>query len=117
MSQDYRQHIRLCLNSRLYIDLAGPPLPGAEPGEILLCKTLDISYGGLQVSLTRELTVGALLHIGVEFPAEEESLHMVAEVMWCRRNDDSETGWTAGFKLLDSQDSDVQRWRELLLHV
>jgi hypothetical protein len=117
MSEDYRQHLRLCLNSRVYIDLAGPPLPGEDPGEILLCKTLDISYGGLQVSVTRALAVGALLHIGIEFPAVKETLHMVSEVMWCSCNDDPETGWTAGFKLLNSEDSDVQRWHELLLHV
>lgn len=117
MSEDHRQDIRLNLTSRVFIDLAGPPMPGEDSGEILLCKTLDISYSGLQISLTRELTVGALLHIGVEFPALEQPLHLVSEVKWSRQNEPPSTGWTVGLQLLDSSGSDTQQWQELMLHV
>lgn len=117
MSDDYRQHIRRYIKSRVYIDLAGPPIAGEDPGEIALCKTLDISAGGLKVSLDRELTVGALLHIGVELPAVDEALHLVSEVKWCGANDDPETGWTAGFKLLNSDESDIKKWHDLLPHI
>jgi len=117
MSQDHREHIRLYLNCSVFIDLAGPPVPGEDPGEIALCKTLDISYGGLKVSLGRELPAGALLQIGVEFPAEEEMLHLVGEVKWCRKNDDAETGWSAGLEILNANGSDVHRWRDLMQHV
>ena len=116
MSEDHRQHIRLNISSRVFIDLAGPPLPGDDTGEILLCKTLDISYSGLQISLARELTVGALLHIGVEFPGLEQPLHLVSEVKWCRQNQPPAAGWAVGLQLLNSTDSDTQQWQELMLH-
>ena len=117
MSQNKRQHIRLFLDCSVFIDLAGPPVAGEDPGEIALCKTLDISYGGLKISLARELPTGALLQIGVEFPAEKEILHLVGEVKWCRANDDAGNSWSAGLELVDADGSDIHRWQELMRHV
>lgn len=117
MSQNRRQHIRLFLDCSVFIDLAGPPVPGEDPGEIVLCKTLDISYAGLRISLARELPAGALLQIGVEFPAEKEMLHLVGEVKWCRANDSAGTSWSAGLELAEGDGSDIHRWRELMHHV
>lgn len=115
MAEEHRKHIRLYLNCVVFIELESIPVEGQDPGEIALCKTLDVSYGGLKVSLSRELPVGAILAVGVELPAFEQTLNLVAEVMWCRPHGGSD--WAAGFQLLNAEDSDIQRWRELMEHV
>ena len=35
---------------------------------MITCKTMNVSRGGLQVILEEELTVGAILQIGVDLP-------------------------------------------------
>jgi len=113
MSENHREHIRVHLNCRVFIELAAAV--GGEPADIAQCKTLDVSFGGLKVSLGRELTAGALLQIGVELPGLEDTLYLTGEVKWCRPNNDPETGWAAGFELLNS--GDIDKWRDLLEHV
>ena len=117
MAVEQRKHIRLYLNCTVFVELEDEPANGEDPGEIALCKTLDVSYGGLKVSLPRQLRVGAILPIGVEFPAVDQTLHLVGEVKWCRPNGDTRTSWAAGFQLMDSDDSDIVQWRELLQHI
>lgn len=117
MSEDHRKYIRLYLNCMVFIELEASPKPGEDPGEIVMCKTLDVSYGGLKVSLSRELQQGAILPIGVELPAVDQTLQLVGEVKWCRPNGDAETGWAAGLELFNSEDTDISAWRDLLQHV
>lgn len=117
MPVDHRKYIRLYLNCMVYIELENTPVAGEDPGEIAMCKTLDVSYGGIKVSLSRELTVGAILPLGVELPAVDQTLDLIGEVKWCRPSGDSETAWTAGFQFLNSDVTDIGQWRELLQHV
>ena len=118
MTQNQREHIRLNLNCRVFLELEGGAIQGpTDPGEIVLCETLDISYGGLKVGLDRELTVGAILPIGVEISWMEQTLHLVGEVRWCRRNPEAGKAWCAGLQVLNAGDTDIAEWRELLLHV
>lgn len=117
MSENHREHIRLNLDCTVFVEVnAGPALDG-NPGEVALCKSLDVSYGGLKVSLARELKVGSILPVAVELPAVATTFHLVGEVKWCRPDSDQASGWAAGIQLLNSDDSDIDGWRDLLLHV
>lgn len=114
MSGDDREHLRLPIAARLFIELVSPGTDEAEAGEIVTCKTLDVSRGGLQVSLDRELTVGAILHIGVQMPDKPDPLYLAGEVEWCKQDEETPDNWFAGFRLMNAHDSDIDSWISLL---
>ena len=112
---DKRQHLRLPVESRTFIELISPRVGEADTGRLVACQTLNISKGGLQVTVDEELTVGAILQVGIELPHQERTLYLAGEVRWCRRTEEgSPHSWGAGFKLLNASSSDIDLWVELL---
>ena len=114
MPEDQRRHLRLPVESRVFIELVSAGVGSATAGKVAVCKTLDVSRGGLRVSLEQELVVGAILQIGVELPQREDTLYLAGEVRWCLANPAPESGWSAGFALLNAGDSDIDSWISLL---
>lgn len=114
MADEQRRHLRLPVASRVFIELVAPGLAEDDHGEIAACKTLDVSRGGLRVSLDRELTVGAILQIGVEWPGADDTLYLAGEVKWCRELHTRPHRWSAGFQLMNANNSDIASWLRLL---
>ena len=114
MPQEKRQHLRLPVESRIFIELVSPRVGSAESGTVAMCNTLDISRGGLRVSLDQELTVGAILQIGVQLADADDTLYLAGEVRWCRPMQESQQGWSAGFKLMNAVDSNLEKLYENL---
>ncbi len=112
MSEDKREHLRLPLESKIFIELVSSGMGSQEAAEIATCKTMNVSRRGLQVSMEQEVTIGAILHIGVQMPDQTDPLYLAGEVEWCRGDD--ATGWCAGFRLLDANNSDIDDWVSLL---
>ncbi len=117
MNDESRKHQRIHLQSRVFIELTSADVIAGLPAEIASCRILDVSRDGLRVNVDREVPVGAILQIGAELPGADDAFHLAAEVMWCRESGDPEGGWSAGFKLLNAHDSDIEDWRRLLEHV
>lgn len=117
MSQNQREYVRLNLNCRVFVELEGSAESPSDSGRVALCETLDISYGGLKVGVNEWLSEGTILPVGVEISWLEQTLHLIGEVKWCRNNDAPGSIWSAGIQLLNSDDTDIAQWRELLLHV
>lgn len=112
-----RKHLRLPVTSTTFVELESPALQENCRGTVIKCETLNVSRGGLLVVLDREVPVGAILQIGVDLANEEKTLHLAAEVRWCTRAEESgmrRDGWYAGFQVLHSAGSDVERWVELI---
>jgi len=82
---------------------------------MIMCKSLNVSRGGLQVILEEELTVGTILQIGVELPGEKDKLHLAATVRWCLPSMNEQNPWMARFQILNANDSDIERWVTLIL--
>ena len=114
MPENKRHHLRLPVESTVFIELESPRVGSDEPGTIARCKTLDVSRRGLRVSLEHELVAGAILQIGVDLHATVGTLYLAGEVRWCRPNPAPDTGWSAGFALLNAGDSDIDSWVSLL---
>ena len=114
MADEQRRHLRLPVASRVFIELVAPGLAEDDHGEIATCRTLDVSRGGLRVSLDRELTVGAILQIGVEWPGADDTLYLAGEVKWCRELHTGQHRWSAGFQLMNANNSDIASWLHLL---
>ena len=112
---EQRKFLRLPVESRIFIELESPLVGRAGTGRLAACKTLNISRGGLQVSLADEVTVGAILQICVELPGTSRPLSLAGEVRWCRPAETQPAPlYTAGFKLLNAGNSDIDRWVELI---
>lgn len=117
MPEEQRRHLRLPVENRVFIELVSPGVGNATAGKVAVCKTLDVSRGGLRVSLEHELVVGAILQIGVELPQMDDTLYLAGEVRWCLANKPPETGWSAGFALLNAGGSDIDSWTSLLVEM
>jgi hypothetical protein len=114
MTEEQRRHTRHPVESRVFVELAASGIGRSDSGKVAICRTLDVSSGGLRISLEHELRVGSVLQIGVELPETQETLYLAGEVRWCLPNPKTGTGWTAGLALVNASDSDIDRWIELL---
>ena len=110
MSVEKRRHERLTFQGTIFIELVSPGMSGHD-GEVVMCKTIDISRSGLRVGVDREFTVGAILQIGVDLLDAEETLYLAGEVKWCGPAEDR---WLVGFELMNANDSDIEAWRAAL---
>lgn len=109
-----RKHLRLPIESTTFIELLSPRLGQSDSGRMVTCKTVNVSRGGLQVILAEEITVGAILQIGVDLPGAEGTLYLAGEVRWCLPSNDEQNPWMAGFQILNADDSDIERWVALI---
>ncbi len=120
MSESNRQHLRLPLQSTVFIELVSAQA-GRDDAEIAVCKTLDVSPAGLRVSVQQELTEQAYLQIGVdtldEAGEQSNTIYLAAQVRWCRPGETPERPWDAGLELLNAQGSDIQRWVKLISQI
>jgi PilZ domain len=112
-----RKHMRMPVQSRVFIELEAAAVGGNSDSSIAICETLDVSARGLQVSLGHELPEQAYLQIGIEpFINGEisEPFFLAAQVRWCRADDSADQRWLAGLALLEAQHSDIDRWVDLI---
>jgi Tfp pilus assembly protein PilZ len=115
MPEQRRKHLRLPIESTTFIELLSPRLGQVETGRMITCKSLNVSRGGLQVALAEEMTVGAILQIGVDLPGADDTLYLAGEVRWCLPRKDAQHPWMAGFQILNADDSDIERWVALIV--
>lgn len=117
MAEQRRKHLRLPIQSTTFIELMSARAGSSEPGRVLTCKSLNVSRGGVQVSLAEPLTVGAILHIGIDLPGAKDTLYLAGEVRWCLPNNNEHHPWIAGFQVLNANDSDIDRWIALIVEM
>jgi Tfp pilus assembly protein PilZ len=113
MSTEKRRHERLAFQGTIFIELLARGMGGHE-GEVLVCKTIDISHAGLRVEVKRRLTVGAILQIGVDLSSAQDTLYLAGEVIWCQKDETLADNWLVGFELMNANDSDIEAWRRAL---
>ena len=114
MPEQRRKHLRLPVESTTFIELLSPRLGQAESGVMITCTSLNVSRGGLQVILEQELTVGAILQIGIDLPDTQDTLYLAGEVRWCLPRREAQYSWMAGFQILNAQNTDIERWVALI---
>jgi len=112
---EQRKHFRIPVASRTFIELVSPFVDNTNESKLVACETQNVSQGGLQVTLEEKLTIGAILQIGIDLPDETDILYLAGEVRWCvKDSDDDQAPWFVGFKLLNANNSDIERWTTLL---
>ena len=114
MTEQRRQNARFPAEHTVFIELLSTRAGSSDSGNVAMCKTLDISCDGLQVKLQQELTVGAILQIGVQLPNSDDTFYLAAEVRWCLPQENAPQSWTAGLKLMNAANSDIGSWIALV---
>lgn len=78
---------------------------------VFITQAVDVSANGLQLIMDCQLTLGAVLALGVEQKTEtgREVFNLIGEVRWCEPYHTG--GFAIGFQLLEAQDTDLARWK------
>jgi len=101
---------RLALEATIFIEILASDSHTA--GSILMCNSLDLSENGLQVVVDDEMPAGSIFRLCIDLK-DSEPIFLVAEVKWQRPDPDADA-FRIGFLLFESDDTDIQRWKELV---
>jgi hypothetical protein len=110
---DQRQEQRLLLEELVFIEVSSASKEDNSPSNIVICNTLDASANGLQVGMDYPLPVGSIHQLGVQLRDQEKRIYLAAEVKWCEQAVDG-SGSIMGLALFESEDTDIQAWKELI---
>ena len=59
-------------------------------GDVLYCKTVDISPAGMQARAKQQLQPGELVDVVISIEGYRDSFHMHGQTRWCRPAEDAE---------------------------
>ena len=78
---------------------------------VVVTKSIDVSANGVQIALDYALPLQSLLRLCLESNDGEAPFLLAGEVAWLRPK---EAQTLVGFRLLDSDDTDIIRWKEYI---
>ena len=108
---EQRQEHRLNTPLTIFIELAAATHNAAAT--IVISKSLDISANGLRVITDHNLATGSILSSCVQSQDSTQQFILITEVKWV-------TPWQntgeflVGLALFESEDSDIQAWKEFI---
>ncbi len=106
-----RSEQRLDESVMIFVERYAAEFDNSRPARIIICKSVDISANGLQVRIDQPIPIGTILRLCAQFRSGRQSLYVVGEVKWQRREDDL---YCIGFALFDSEQTDIITWKELI---
>ena len=109
--EDRRKYPRLRREERAVIHRIDSD--GDDPaGDVLYCKTVDISPNGLQARAKKQLHPGEQVEVVISVEGYGDSFHLRGQSRWCRPAEG--TGeYLLGVELLSSEGSDFGPWRRI----
>lgn len=107
---NHRVETRLELEETIFIEIIASDSKSA--GSVIMCNSLDLSANGLQVIVDEDISIGSIFRLCIDFK-DADPIFLVAEVKW-KRPDEETGGFRIGFLLFESDDTDIQRWKELV---
>lgn len=111
MNDNRRAHLRLGATLAVFVEVRSADPVDGTPAEIVACSGVDLSAGGLQVELDRELPVGSILRLGADSHGDAPVMYVVGEVRWSRP---TPHGYAAGFAFFDSDGTDIIAWKRFI---
>jgi hypothetical protein len=105
-----RLETRLDIEATIFIEIIASD--SKSEGSVIMCNSLDLSANGLQVIVDEEISMGTILRLCIDLK-DADPIFLVAEVKW-QRTDEETSGFRIGFLLFESDDTDIQRWKELV---
>ncbi len=105
-SSEHRIETRVELAATIFIELL------TSQTDVIMCNSLDLSANGLQVVVDDEIEQGSICRLCIDLK-DRDPIYLVAEVKW-QRPDHEEDATRIGFLLYESDDTDIQEWKELV---
>ena len=106
MDDSRRKHLRLNTQVSIFIDYYEKSSCDQLRPHLLVTESIDISSGGLKFHVQKPLKNDAIYHIGLQ--VEENIFQLVVQTQWLAAVGD---GYMVGMKLLDSDGTDIIRWK------
>ncbi len=106
-----RSEQRLDESVTIFVERYAAEFDNSRPAKIIICKSVDISANGLQVRLDQPIPIGTILRLCAQFSSGRQSLYVVGEVKWERRENDL---YCIGFALFESEQTDIIAWKQLI---
>jgi hypothetical protein len=106
---DRRRHERFNVGQAIYIEVVGRGGRREADNTVIRCETLDVSVGGLRISVPIAIPQGAILNIAVPTEDWKDNLELVGKAMWVK-DAGQEQGFWVGLELQDSSREDMARW-------
>jgi hypothetical protein len=100
---------RIGVDAAIFVEV-GVRIDPEDTGEIVICNSLDISEGGLQVVLDEGMSTGQIVRICLDI-SDREPIFAIAKVMWQKSNG---TDFRHGLMLLDADDTDLNLWQSVV---
>ncbi|MDA1299488.1 MAG: PilZ domain-containing protein [Proteobacteria bacterium] len=96
----------------IFVEVESAAYDGSTDGNIVICKSINLSAEGLQVVVDTLIPARKVLRLCLDV-RDEPPIFVVGEVMWQRQ--EPETGeYHVGFRLFDSEETDYQTWRQMV---
>jgi hypothetical protein len=104
-----RSELRISEQATIFIELQAADYDNSESADIVICTSLDLSANGMQLQLDREVPVGSIFRLCVDFQNNNaEAMYLVGEVKWIKQNHND---FSIGFALFDSEQTDIEAWK------
>ncbi len=113
--EDERAAPRYEKDVTIFIEVQSALTNNQSDEDIIICKSLDLSSGGLQVAIDRAIPEGRILRLCLDMK-NKDPIFVVAEVIWQRQDEDTKD-YHVGFKLLHSLGTDLSDWRQAISEI
>jgi len=110
-NDELRQEYRLDTPMTVFIELIAAD--NDVPSTIVISHSLDISANGLRVITDRKLPVGSIFHSCIQCNDSMQRFILSTEVKWCRAHL-QQGEYLIGLSLFESEDTDIQAWKEFI---
>lgn len=112
---DERAVPRIKKDVTIFIEVQSALTKDQSEEDIIICKSLDLSSGGLHVTIDRAIPEGRILRLCLDMK-NKDPIFVVAVVIWQHQDEDTKD-YHVGFKLLDSQGTDLADWQQAILEI
>ncbi len=106
---DRRGYLRTGRKESLFVQLSAT-LSGEQDRRTLKCTSADLSGGGLRLTVTEELPIGALLELWIKLASARRNYYLVGDVRWCIP---AHADYEIGVVVKDAPATDIKTWRRL----
>ena len=107
MSLDDRIAPRIDIDATLFIE-AGVRATPQDTGDIVICKTRDVSESGMQLIMDNPIRKGRIVRACLDI-SPHEPVYVIARVVWQNRR---EQDYYHGLVLISASESDTQGWKD-----